>query len=185
MSKIGRKPIDIKDTHISISGSDISIKGSKWTGTYHVPAVFDLKLEGKKLYITPHDKKEVSRDVKVLWGMHRALLANKIAGAHNLFEKQLQINGLGFKALLSGKKLELSLGFSHKNSYELPANVSVEIDKTGQLLTFKSSDKELLGAVCDHIRAMRPPEPYKGTGIRLVTEIVRRKAGKAKAAGAA
>jgi large subunit ribosomal protein L6 len=180
MSKIGRKPIDIRDTQVTVSGQEIQYKGKHGAGVYVLPNGFTATLEGKKLIVKPQG--ESARKVNVVWGMLRALLANKIEGAQTLFEQKLQINGLGFKAALSGKKLVFSLGFSHKIEYDLPSNITVEIDKTGQLLTLKSSDKELLGAVCDRIRSFRPPEPYKGTGIKLETETIIRKAGKAKAA---
>jgi len=98
------------------------------------------------------------------------------------FEKQIRIVGLGYKAVVQGSKLQFSLGFSHKIDFDLPAEVTVETDKVGQLLTCRSSNKEALGLVCSEIRALRPPEPYKGTGIQYVGEVIRRKAGKAKSA---
>ena len=109
-------------------------------------------------------------------------MANKIWGADQGFEKQLRITGLGFKALAVSGKIQFSLGYSHKIDFLLPQGVTVEIDKTGQNLLFKSVDKELLGLVCSRVRALRPPEPYKGTGIQYAQEVILRKAGKAKAA---
>jgi large subunit ribosomal protein L6 len=117
----------------------------------------------------------------MVWGLHRALLANMIKGAETGFEQKMTIVGLGFKALLSGKKVTLTLGYTHKIDYELPEKVTLEVDKTGQMLTFRSSDKFILGNVCDAIRSFRPPEPYKGTGIIRAGEVVIRKAGKTKA----
>ncbi len=96
------------------------------------------------------------------------------------FEKELKIVGLGFKAIVTGSKIQFALGYSHKIDFQLPEGVAAEVDKTGQLLTLRSSDKELLGSVASEIRSFRPPEPYKGTGIQGVTEQIRRKAGKAK-----
>lgn len=181
MSKIGRKPIELKDTHVDVKGQDIHYKGKKGSGVFVLPQELAVKIEGSKLSILPKDAKDDSRETKMLWGMSRALLANKISGSDVPFEKQIQINGLGFKALQAGKKLEFSLGFTHKINLDLPADVTVEIDKTGQQLTFRSPDKELLGAICDKIRSFRPPEPYKGTGVKLAQETILRKAGKAKA----
>lgn len=181
MSKIGRKPIDIKDTNVEIKGQDVHYKGKKATGVFTLPQELKIVMNGKKLTVLPKET-NVAREINMLWGMSRALLANKIAGSEQLFEKQVQINGLGFKASLSGKKLELNIGYTHKINIQLPESVTLEIDKTGQLLTFKSPDKELLGAICDKVRSFRPPEPYKGTGIKLVTETILRKAGKAKSA---
>ena len=117
-----------------------------------------------------------------IWGLNRALLANNIQGCQQEFEKAVQINGLGFKAAVSGSKVVFSLGYSHKIDFELPKEVTLEVDKTGQKLMFRSSDKEMLGQVCSKVRALRPPEPYKGTGIKLESETIARKAGKTKAA---
>jgi large subunit ribosomal protein L6 len=113
------------------------------------------------------------------------LLANKVKGVETGFEKKVRIIGLGYKAQLAGKKLNFSLGYSHKIEFPLPEGVEVNVDKTGQQLVFKAADKLLLGNVCDSIRSLRPPEPYKGTGILVGDEVIIRKAGKAKAAAAA
>ena len=110
------------------------------------------------------------------------MLANKLKGSDVGFENQLKINGLGYKAVVAGKNVVFSIGFSHKVEIVLPEGVNLEVDKTGQLLTFKSYDKELIGAICSKIRAIRPPEPYKGTGIKWAAEVILRKAGKAKSA---
>jgi large subunit ribosomal protein L6 len=181
MSKIGRKPIELKDAHVELKGQDVHYKGKKASGVFTLPQELNAVMKDKKLTVVPKDK-EVSRATNILWGMSRALLANKITGSEQLFEKQVQINGLGFKAALSGKKLDLTIGYTHKITLQLPEAVTLEIDKTGQMLTFRSPDKELLGAICDKVRSFRPPEPYKGTGIKLVTETILRKAGKAKSA---
>jgi large subunit ribosomal protein L6 len=177
MSKIGRKPIEIGGAQIEIKDREIHYKGKKASGVYVLDKGLSAELKGKELYITP---KAVTPDTNRLWGLHRALLANKIKGADTGFEKQLRIVGLGFKAALAGSKMQFSLGYSHKIDMELPKDVAVEIDKTGQLLTFRSFDKDLLGQVCSDVRALRPPEPYKGTGIQYVNEVIIRKAGKAK-----
>jgi large subunit ribosomal protein L6 len=182
MSKIGRKSINIEGVEVTVAGQKVNFKGKKASGTHELPEQLVASVKDNKLTVVPTNEKSVSRDMKMVWGMHRALLANKILGASVGFEKQLQINGLGFKAALMGNKLDLTLGFSHKVVFDLPKDVTVEIDKTGQLLTFRSPDKELVGAVCDRIRSFRPPEPYKGTGIKLKLETIIRKAGKTKAA---
>ncbi len=181
MSKIGRKPIDIGTAKVEIKGQEITFTGKKGSGIYLLPEPLTVHLEDKNLSIeAPRDKK-VLRDLNKVWGLHRALLANKIRGCQAGFERVLQINGLGFKAAVSGNKVVFSLGFSHKIDFELPKNVSLEIDKTGQRLVFNSSDKEVLGLVCSQVRALRPPEPYKGTGIKFEKEVIARKAGKTKA----
>ncbi len=124
----------------------------------------------------------VAGEIKRGWGLHRALLANEIYGAEVGFEKKIEINGLGYKASVSGSKVVFALGYSHKIDLNLPEGVTLEVDKSGQKLTFKGSNKELVGQVCSLVRSLRPPEPYKGTGVKLATETIRRKAGKAKAA---
>lgn len=178
MSKIGRKPIPLGMTAVEVQGQEIHYKGKKATGVHTLDSLLKAELRDKELLITAA---QVTSDTNRLWGLHRALLNNKIIGADIGFTKQLRINGLGFKAIATGPKIQFSLGFSHKIDMELPQNVSIEIDKTGQIMTLGSFDKDLLGQVCSDIRALRPPEPYKGTGIKYADEVIRRKAGKAKA----
>jgi len=185
MSKIGRKPIDIGSVQVEIKGQAIEFKGKKNSGVYKIPNELNAELKDKKLLIKPAKTKDAGisqREVNRVWGLHRALLSNQIKGADVPFEKELHINGLGFKAVASGQKIVFSLGYSHKIDFELPKEVTLEVDKTGQKLIFKSFDKFLVGQICSEIKAMRPPEPYKGTGIKLAKEIIARKAGKTKAA---
>ena len=179
MSKIGRKPIDITGVTVDIQGQTISYKGKKASGTHVLPDA--LKVEKTDTSLRLQAARKAPR-LNELWGLNRALLANKIIGANTGFEKKINIVGLGFKALVQGPKLQLSLGYSHKIDFALPADVTVETDKTGQLLTCKSIDKESLGLVCSRLRALRSPEPYKGTGVAYAGEVIRRKAGKAKSA---
>jgi large subunit ribosomal protein L6 len=180
MSKIGRKPINIKNVQIDLKGNQIHFKGKKSSGVYELPK--ELKAEvndNSQLTLSAAVK---SQEANRLWGLHRALLANKIQGADTGFEEQIQIVGLGFKASVpSGRKVVFSLGYSHKVNYELPEDVTLEVDaKTGQNLTVKGVDKERVGLVSSQIRSLRPPEPYKGTGIKLKSETILRKAGKTK-----
>jgi len=181
MSKIGRKPISIGNVKVEIKGNEVHYKGTKESGVYVLPKELKVQLDDNLLKITPANS-ELDRDIKRIWGLHRALLANKIKGADVGFERQLKINGLGYKAIVSGKKITLNLGFSHKITMDLPDDVTLNVDKSGQLLTFTSPNREAVGQICSQIRALRPPEPYKGTGIKWVEEVIRRKAGKAKAA---
>lgn len=181
MSKIGRKPIDIGSAKVEIKGQEVHYTGKKGSGSYMLPEGMKATLDGKMLALS-FDASHKTPDTNRVWGLHRALLANRIKGIQQDFEKVLQINGLGFKAALSGNKVVFSLGFSHKIDFILPKDVSLEVDKTGQRLTFRSPDKELMGQVCSQVRALRPPEPYKGTGVKLDTEVIARKAGKTKAA---
>lgn len=178
MSKIGRKPIPVSKANIAVSGSQVTIKGPLAQFVHELPERLELVLVdgfARVNLIGEHDKPG-----KMIWGLHRALLANKIKGAETGFEKKLTIVGLGYKAILAGTKMTFSLGYTHKIDYELPEGVKVEIDRTGQQLLFKCADKFILGNVCDAVRSFRPPEPYKGTGIIREGEVILRKAGKTK-----
>ena len=179
MSKIGRKPIAFSSAKIDINGLNISITGAKESFSHKLPEGFSALLDGQALKI---ELKEKTRENNILWGLHRALLANKVKGVETGFEQTLNIVGLGYKALLVGSKLSFTLGYTHKIEYDLPKEVTVVLDKTGQQLVFKSSDRFILGNVCDAIRSFRPPEPYKGTGIIRKNEVIIRKAGKTKSA---
>jgi large subunit ribosomal protein L6 len=182
MSKIGRKPINIGNVQVEIKGQEVHYKGPKSSGIYVLPGILTAKVEDKNLQLQARsDVKMPVRELNRVWWLSRALLSNKIQGAAQEFEKKIQIVGLGYKAASSGNKLVFSLGYSHKIDFELPKGVSVDIDKSGQNVTFKSSDKELVGHVCSKVKALRLPEPYKGTGIKFANEVIRRKAGKAKA----
>lgn len=177
MSKIGRKPIDIRDVKVEIKGQEVHYTGKQNSGVYILPEALQATVEGNTLMLTV---KKASRDAFRLWGLHRALLSNAVSGARKEFEKLVEINGLGFKATPTGQNVVFALGYSHKIDFVLPKEVTLAVDKTGQKLTFKSTDRELLGHVCGLVRALRPPEPYKGTGIKLATEVLFRKAGKTK-----
>ncbi|MBS1987690.1 50S ribosomal protein L6 [Candidatus Dependentiae bacterium] len=178
MSKIGRKPIAITTAKVEFSGNQVSIAGPKGKFLHEIPAAsLKISLEGKVLQL---EMLENTRQNRMLMGLNRALLANKVKGVETGFEQKMTIVGLGFKALVTGNKVVLSLGYTNKIEYILPAEVTLEVDKSGQNLIFKSADKFILGNVCDAIRSFRPPEPYKGTGIVRDGEVVRRKAGKTK-----
>lgn len=186
MSKIGRKPIKLNGVAVEIKGQDVHYKGPKTSGVYHVSPELHAHVEDAYLYLTPArsqdgmGQKQLST-VNRAWGLNRALLANELSGAATEFEKMLEINGLGYKAALADKKIILTLGFSHKIEKDLPAGITVEIDKSGQKVKVKSFNKNLLGDFCSKIRELREPEPYKGKGIKLQTEVIFRKvAGKGK-----
>lgn len=177
MSKVGRKPIPLGSTEVTVDGQSISYKGKKAEGSHELPSVLQAHVEDGKLFVTVAKEKS---ETKRMWGLHRALLANKIIGADQGFERHMKIVGLGYKAVVSGQNVEFSLGYSHKINFTLPDNVTLETDRSGQNLTFRSPDKEQLGLTCSKVRALRPPEPYKGTGVRYADEEILRKAGKTK-----
>jgi large subunit ribosomal protein L6 len=180
MSKIGRKPISFNGTIVTVNNNIVSYKGKEASGSYIVPSDFAIIINNDNLVITPIDEVRNKKDTNMFWGLHRALLNNAILGAQTLFEKQLKIDGLGFKAELQGNVLTFSLGFSHKIEYSVPDGVKVEVDKSKQNLIFKSTKKDLLGHVCSIIKDLKPAEPYKGKGISYLGEKIIRKAGKTK-----
>lgn len=178
MSKVGRRSISTANVKVDIDGQNIHYKGSQAQGTHVLPACLKATLENDQLAIMlthPEDKKNNN-----FWGLHRALLFNKITGSREKFKKEVKIVGLGFKAVAQGKEIVFSLGYSHKINFELPENVTVDIDKTGQNIVVSSFDKFLAGDFAQKIRALRMPEPYKGTGIRFANQVIIRKAGKTK-----
>lgn len=177
MSKIGRKPIPFNNVTVEVKGQNVHYKGQFASGVYTIPAELSAVIDSNSIALVVAQQ---TRDTNRLWGLHRALLASKIGGAHKLFEKQVKITGLGFKAIAQGKKIEFTLGYSHKIYFDLPEAVVVDIDKTGQLLTVKSADKQAMGDVCGKFREFRPTEPYKGTGILVAGDLLIRKAGKGK-----
>lgn len=181
MSKIGRKGIPTRDVQVTVREAEVQFKGKHGAGVYTLPSEFSARIDGDMLYIDPVGMtaiSDLSKKVKAAWGLHRALLAAKIAGTVEPFERQIQIVGLGYKAIAKGNQLECSLGYSHKILFTIPEGVTVTIDKTGQKLSLKSQDSALVGHVVSQLRALRPPEPYKQTGIRRVGERIRQKAGK-------
>jgi len=186
MSKIGRKPIKIDGVRVEVKGQEIHYKGPKASGIYHLSPELSARIEDSNLYLVPAKNKEnkVQKQVRTInrtWGLNRALLANELNGAAQEFEKVLEINGLGYKASLADKKIIFTLGYSHKIEESIPAGISVEVDKSGQKVKIKSSDRNFLGDFCSKIRELKEPEPYKGKGIKLQTEVIFRKAaGKGK-----
>ena len=183
MSKIGRRPIELGKIQVDIKGQEVHYKGSNDQGVHLLPEELSVKIEEGSIFVVRNEscnQKMTRRNFNRVWGLHKALLANKIRGAQTSFERKVIITGLGYKAVVSGKKLVFSLGYSHKIDFELPEGVSVDVDKTGQKLTLKSADNFLVGQVSSNIRALRPTEPYKGTGIKLEDDVIIRKAGKAK-----
>lgn len=179
MSKIGRKPIELTTAKATVDGKRITIQGPKLKVEHELPEGIALSINEKILQLS---LTEDTRKNKALWGLHRALIANKVRGVEKGFEQKVNIIGLGYKAVASGQKMTFTLGYSHKIDYNLPEGVSVNIDKSGQKLVFSSSDKFLLGNVCDKVRSLRKPEPYKGTGILRENDVIIRKAGKTKSA---
>ncbi len=178
MSRIGRKPIDIPEKVTVEIGKNnkVTVKGPKGelTRTFHPDMTIEIK-DGQILVTRPTDQ----RHHRALHGLTRALLANMVTGVSQGFVKELEMVGVGYRAILKGKALDLSLGFSHPVVIEPPEGITFEVEKSGRAFRVMGIDKELVGEVAAKIRALRPPEPYKGKGIRYRGEYVRMKAGKA------
>lgn len=182
MSKVGRKPINITGIQVDVKGQDVHFKGAKVSGVYTLPVSLRAEKKDESLVLVAADASVAGkdRDLNRVWGLHRSLLANNIAGAQKPFTEEVHIVGLGFKAVAAGKNLVLSLGYSHKIDFPLTEGVTVNIDKTGQKLVFESANRVALGGDISRLKAQRPPEPYKGTGIKKATEEIFRKDSKKK-----
>ncbi len=175
MSRIGKKPIEIPEgVEIKFTeGNFVTVKGPKGTIEKQVPAEMALKMEGNTLVVErPNDLKRM----KSLHGLTRTLIFNMVEGVTKGYEKQLELNGVGYRAKKSGKTLDLSLGYSHPVLMEDPDGVESIVD--GNKITVRGIEKDKVGQYAAEIRFKRPPEPYKGKGIKYVGEHIRRKEGK-------
>ncbi len=181
MSRIGAKAIGIPDgVTVEVKNRVVHVKGSKGELTYGLLPEVGIEIEGPVLKVT---RILENGDAKARHGLTRSLIVNMISGVSNGHERKIEIVGVGYKALIKGKNLNLNLGFSHTIDFAIPEGVEVVQDeKNKNILTFKGIDKQLVGQVAADIRSLRPPEPYKGKGIRYSNETIRRKAGKAAAA---
>jgi large subunit ribosomal protein L6 len=183
MSRIGRKPLVIpKGVQVSITKDAISVKGPKGTlnmarqGTTAAVEIKQAKDEESKADILVFERKGNLGQERAAHGLTRALVGNMLKGVTDGFTRELEINGVGYKAEIKGTAITLSLGFSHPNEYNLPEGVSAKVDKN--VLILSGIDKEKLGGAAAKIRSYRPPEPYKGKGIKYKEETITRKAGK-------
>lgn len=176
MSRIGKLPVAIPagvDVKLE-EGNVITVKGPKGTLTRKLVDDLTIKVEGAEVVVTrPSDLKRY----KSLHGLTRTLIANMVEGVTNGYSKVLEINGVGYRAAKSGKKLTLTLGYSHPVEMEDPEGITTTVD--GNKITVSGIDKEKVGQFAAEIRTKRPPEPYKGKGIKYTTETIRRKVGKA------
>ena len=181
MSRIGKKPIEIPDkVEVKIEGPGLIVKGPRGELSMRIHPSVKVVQQDKKIIVTVADIE--NSEQKALWGLMRTLIANLVDGVTEGFEKKLEINGVGFKAQSSGKKLVLQVGFSHPVEFPIPDGIEIKVE--GNVITVAGIDKQLVGEVAASIRAIKKPEPYKGKGIKYIDEQVRRKAGKsAKAVG--
>ena len=179
MSKIGKINIVIPDkVKVLLSGKTINVEGPLGKKSLSIDTdIFDLMInDGKDVSIKP---KKVTQNIKRIWGMNRSLLNNAIIGASKGYEKILELSGVGFRAAIKGKQLNLQLGFSHDINFDIPENINIEVEKQ-TILKIIGHDKEQVGMIVSKIKALRPPEPYKGKGIREKGQYILRKEGKKK-----
>ena len=182
MSRIGKLPIALdKTVKANLAGGVIKVEGPKGKLEMKVPAGYDVQIKDGEINVKrPGDTNE-QRSVH---GLTRKLIANMVEGVSKGFTRVLEINGVGYRADVKGSNINLTLGYSHPIVYQLPPNVTAKVDRQ-VVITLESSDRQVLGSVASEIRSLRPPEPYKGKGIKYATETIRRKAGKAAAGGGA
>jgi len=179
MSKIGKINISIPEkVKVALTGNNVNIEGPLGKKSLNIDLkTFDLNInDGKEISIKP---KKINQDTKRLWGMNRSLLNNAIIGTSKGYEKTLELVGVGYRAALKGKQLNLQLGFSHDVNYDIPDNIKITVEKQ-TILKISGSDKQEVGTVASKIKSFRPPEPYKGKGIKEKGQYILRKEGKKK-----
>ena len=176
MSRIGKAPIEVPDkVEVKVDGQKVTVKGPKGELIREIRPEIEIKMDGKVITVFPRNPND--RLSRGLHGLSRTLIANMVLGVDQGFTKQLEMVGVGYKGVMQGKTLVLSLGFSHPVEIVPPAGVELSVEKNTVLL-IKGPDKEVVGQVAANIRTFRKPEPYKGKGIKYAGEKIRRKAGK-------
>jgi large subunit ribosomal protein L6 len=177
MSRIGKKPVPLpKGVTASVSGQTVKVKGPKGELSVKLVDAVDVKMDAENVTISPREGAEKARQ---MWGLSRTLVNNLVVGVTTGFQQKLEINGVGYRAAVQGKNLNLQLGFSHDVAYPIPAGITITAEKP-TMLTVAGIDKQLVGQVAAEIRAYRPPEPYKGKGVKYAEEHILRKEGKKK-----
>ncbi len=180
MSRIGKKPIQIPDkVQVNLEGRKITVKGPRGTLSREIHPLATVETNGKELIVKRKDDTRRSRSIH---GLTRTLINNMVVGVSQGFTKELMVTGVGYKVEEKGKALVLHLGYSHPIDFPLPDGISAKVERQKDIkITIEGYDKELVGLTAARIRALRPPEPYKGKGIRYADEVILRKAGKAAA----
>ncbi|WP_298299465.1 50S ribosomal protein L6 [uncultured Litoreibacter sp.] len=177
MSRIGKKPVDLPSgVEASVSGQTVSVKGPKGQREFTATDDVTITVDGNVVKVEPRGK---SKRARQQWGMSRTRVANLVVGVTDGFKKELEINGVGYRAAMEGKNLKLNLGLSHDVVYEVPEGVTVAAPKPTEI-TIEGNDEQQVGQVAAEIRAWRKPEPYKGKGIKYKDEYIFRKEGKKK-----
>ena len=174
MSRIGKMPVEIPEkVELKINGANVTVKGPNGQLEHTFNNLVTFNLDGKVLTVNPIDE---SKKANSMWGTARTLINNMVLGVTTGFTKSLEFNGVGYKAAVSGDTLNLNLGYSHPIDYKLPEGVKAKVNKN--LIELSGASKELVGFAAAKVRSFRPPEPYKGKGIKYVDEHIIRKAGK-------
>ncbi|MEL6520905.1 MAG: 50S ribosomal protein L6 [Pseudomonadota bacterium] len=177
MSRIGKKPVELPSgVEAKVSGQTVEVKGPKGTRSFTATDDVTIALEDKAVTVTPRG---MSKRARQQWGMSRTMVANLVTGVTSGFKKELEIQGVGYRAQMQGNTLKLSLGLSHEVNFDVPQGVTVTCPKQTEI-TIEGSDEQLVGQVAANIREWRKPEPYKGKGIRYKGEFIFRKEGKKK-----
>jgi large subunit ribosomal protein L6 len=177
MSRIGKKPVPLpKGVTATVDGKLVKVKGPKGELSVKLVPQVEAKIEADGITVTPNMDMDHARQ---MWGLSRTLVNNLVVGVTTGFQQKLEINGVGYRAAVQGKNLNLQLGFSHDVAYPIPAGITITAEKPTQL-TVAGIDKQLVGQVAAEIRNYRRPEPYKGKGVKYAEEHIRRKEGKKK-----
>lgn len=175
MSRIGKVPVNIPSgVTVSVNGQKIEVKGSKGTLSREFPEELKIEVDGKQVKVSPAAQTE---NVKALWGLYKILVENMVIGVSQGYKKDLEIVGVGYKAELKGKDLSIYAGYSSPKFFKAPVGITFTVDG-GTKIGIAGIDKQVVGQAAADIRRIRPPEPYKGKGIRYLGEKIRRKAGK-------
>jgi large subunit ribosomal protein L6 len=176
MSRIGRQPITIpEEVEVKVEPDKVTVKGPKGELSQDIHRWVKVEQKDSQLIVSvknPEEKKQ-----KSLWGLFRRLIDNMIRGVTEGFSRQLEVNGIGYKAAVAGDALTLHLGYSHPIEYKIPKGIEIKVEKN--IITISGIDKQTVGQTAAEIRALRKPEPYKGKGIKYIDEVIRRKVGKA------
>lgn len=180
MSRLGKLPIKFApSTQVTLEEAKLNFKGPKGQLSLVLNPLMEVKIENNEINVLPRDK--AAKNSSAIWGLTWSLIKNAVQGVSVGFVKKLEINGVGYRAAVSGSQLNMSLGFSHPIEFKLPAGISASV--AANVITLEGIDNCLLGEVAAQIRKIRKPEPYKGKGIKYSDEIIRRKAGKSAAKG--
>ncbi|MGI9514705.1 MAG: 50S ribosomal protein L6 [Anderseniella sp.] len=177
MSRIGKKPISVPSgVTVTLEGQTVKVKGPKGELQAQLVDLVSVKQENDEIIVAPADQTKAARSA---WGLSRTLVANLIIGVTDGFTKALEINGVGYRAALQGQGLQLNLGYSHDVVYAVPDGIDIKVPKPTEIVV-SGIDKQRVGQVAAEIRAWRPPEPYKGKGVKYADETIFRKEGKKK-----